>query len=54
MSDSGQHPDDSGVRELEREERRLIRLRRVVELHTSPETTEGQIDDFDPDPKEAA
>ena len=54
MSEEVQPAEESVVRELEREGRRLIRLRRVVELHTQAEAVEETVDDFDPDPKEAA
>jgi hypothetical protein len=54
MSDEIQPAEESPLRELEREERRLIRLRRVVELHTQAEPADDTIGDFDPDPKEAA
>jgi hypothetical protein len=49
MSD-GQSTD----RNLEREERRLERLRLVVALPSQPERSEEEIEDFDPDPREAA
>jgi hypothetical protein len=44
--------EHSPERELEREERRLRRLRLVVSLHQKPE--EDPEDDFDPEPQEAA
>jgi hypothetical protein len=50
MSDEPQ-PAKESTRELEREERRLVRLRNVIELTAKrPE----EADDFDPEPKEAA
>jgi hypothetical protein len=50
MSDEPQ-PTKESSRELEREERRLVRLRNVIELAAKrPEVA----DDFDPEPKEAA
>jgi len=52
MSDEFQSVDESPPRELEREERRLARLRLVVELHPEAEGLETPLDD--PDPKEAA
>lgn len=54
MSDDVQPAQESPSRELEREERRLIRLRRVIELHPQAESADDTIGDFDPDPKEAA
>lgn len=54
MSDNIQSTEVSAPRDIEREERRLVRLRRVVELQTQPEPTEEGIEDFDPGPKEAA
>jgi hypothetical protein len=50
MSDEPQ-PTKESTRELEREERRLVRLRNVIEL--SAKRLE-EADDFDPEPKEAA
>lgn len=44
--------EQSTERELEREERRLRRLRLVVALHQKPD--EEPEDDFDPEPQEAA
>jgi hypothetical protein len=50
MSDEGQPTNDSS-RELEREERRLLRLRNVIELHAK---RSEEVEDFDPEPNEAA
>jgi hypothetical protein len=50
MSDEPQRSKES-TRELEREERRLVRLRNVIELTAKPPE---ETDDFDPEPKEAA
>ena len=45
--------EHSSERELEREERRLQRLRLVVTLQQEP-GREEPLDDFEPDPQEAA
>jgi hypothetical protein len=53
-----EHPSEEQpvVRELQREERRLARLRLVAEHKSSEQPAERQwfSDDFDPDPQEAA
>lgn len=54
MSEDPQRGEESALRELEREERRLARLRSVIELHTGSEGTGDAREDFDPDPREAA
>ncbi len=54
MSDETQQTEDGAARELEREERRLVRLRSVIELHPSSEWAADAGEDFDPDPREAA
>jgi hypothetical protein len=41
-------------RDLDREERRLQRLRLVVTQQPEPDRFEEPLDDYDPDPKEAA
>jgi hypothetical protein len=52
MSEGSQPADEGAVPELEREERRLVRLRRIVQLQSRP--PEERDSDEDPDPKEAA
>jgi hypothetical protein len=51
MSDERQAGDVAAVREFEREERRLVRLRSVIELDAK---RAEELDDFDPDSQEAA
>lgn len=51
MSDEPKAGEEAAVRDFEREERRLVRLRRVIELDAK---RAEEPDDFDPDPQEAA
>jgi hypothetical protein len=46
--------ESSNKRELEREERRLQRLRLVVVSEPQRPGAEQPVEDFEPDPKEAA
>jgi hypothetical protein len=50
MSDGAEPPKERGAGELEREERRLERLRLVVSALPPPRAVE----EFEPDPNEAA
>ena len=50
MSDESQTPPESSTPELDREQRRLERLRLVTELWPPPD----RFDDPDPGPQEAA
>lgn len=50
MSDELQTPDDSSAPEVEREQRRLERLRLVSGLWPPPD----RVDDSDPEPPDAA
>lgn len=52
MSDERQSGEQSPVRELERESRRLTRLRLVAEA--SAEHSGDRTDEHDPDPQQAA
>jgi hypothetical protein len=51
VTDEHQAGEEATVREFDREERRLVRLRSVIELDVK--RTE-ELDDFDPGPQEAA
>jgi hypothetical protein len=51
VTDEHQAGEEAAVREFEREERRLVRLRSVIELDVK---RAEELDDFDPDPQEAA
>jgi hypothetical protein len=50
MSEESERIDELQASELEREERRLERLRLIVNAWSVP----GHVDDVDPGPKEAA
>ncbi len=50
VSEEPERADDLQTSELEREERRLERLRLIVNAWSAP----GGVEDVDPDPKEAA
>jgi hypothetical protein len=52
MSDEHRAEDEPVVREFHREERRLARLRLVVEQTSSEQTDFSE--DYEPDPQEAA
>lgn len=53
MSNHDETSVHENVRELDREERRLARLR-LAEVRDFPKPEVSSIDDLDPDPKEAA